>query len=295
MNQPKRGIFAPVVFNLALVWGAAGLVGGMVAWFHVRMAAVSLTENRFITMEWSLLQQLKLQTDTQLLQKDQEIADLRRQYLRLAEANSSPSELKELETRLQEVDDAREKIASQGASSAGGSAATPQIVLPEVSPLVDPAKLPELLMAHINTLQAQLDERRLYAQMLEQQLATSNNVQTPQPAAADAAAEIKRAEELQRKLAEAKTAVAAARSQVEKAKQEINVAGTLSIENLNTWTLLRALVSSPEIRVKYPDLLKSMDQYFQAYGNQQRQKGNLEAYSAALQTLDALTRQIEGP
>ncbi|HUI71369.1 MAG TPA: hypothetical protein VL354_12695 [Spirochaetia bacterium] len=350
VKPEKKGILVPILLGCMWCVLAASLLWTLAVRYHAQMAAVSLSENRFITAEWSLLQELKVQTDTKLLEKDQEIADLRRQYLSLSERKASPDVLRGMEIKIEEADRERQEIAL--AKSVPAVATTPKRTLDaRLAPLVDPARLPEILSAQIRTLQAQLDERRLYANVLEEQLKNegresssetqgardqTENQETIQALQKELAAaqedrteSLKKAQVLEAELAQARgdlqslqaqvthanedqaeglqktkalqaelaqghKAEEAARAALQAKKDEASPAG-LAIKDLTTWTLLRAIVSSPGIREQYPDLLTSMDRYLEGYGRQERAKGNKEAYSAALSILDSAAPGAKGP
>jgi len=72
----KRDLF-PVVSSLALTLVLAGVLS--VAFFNYRnrMQDIVLSENRYLTAEWRLLQELKAQTDAELREKDQQINELK--------------------------------------------------------------------------------------------------------------------------------------------------------------------------------------------------------------------------
>lgn len=61
--------------------------------FNNRMRSISLDENRFVMTEWHLLQTIKSQTEAQLREKDQEIANLQRRYEQISERNNVGEEL----------------------------------------------------------------------------------------------------------------------------------------------------------------------------------------------------------
>ncbi|HAE20962.1 MAG TPA: hypothetical protein DCG47_01380, partial [Spirochaetaceae bacterium] len=58
--------------------------------------------------------------------------------------------------------------------------------------------------------------------------------------------------------------------------------------DLNAKALMRALASAPEARAQYPELLASIDRYFDEYGRLERARGRAEAYAEAALTLDSL-------
>ncbi|MGA2766600.1 MAG: hypothetical protein ABSG17_24925 [Spirochaetia bacterium] len=90
---------------------------------------------------------------------------------------------------------------------------------------------------------------------------------------------------------EAQAALAAA----ERKAREAGSAQPLDIQDLKTQALVRALVGSPEIRAAYPDLLKSLDHFFEVYALQQRLAGQREAYASLQPMLEPLTSEAKAP
>jgi len=105
----KRDLF-PVVSSLALTLVLAGVLS--VAFFNYRnrMQDIVLSENRYLTAEWRLLQELKAQTDAELREKDQQINELNDRYLRLVRSHASASDLGKIEDQLRQVKRERQEI-----------------------------------------------------------------------------------------------------------------------------------------------------------------------------------------
>jgi len=144
----------------------------------------------------------------------------------------------------------------------------------------------------IQTLQTELTQARGdQAENLEKMQALETELAQ---ARGDHAENLRKIQALETDLAQAYKADETARAALQRGKDEASPT-SLSIKDLTTWTLLRAIVSSPGIREQYPDLLKSMEQYLEGYGRQERSKGNQEAYSAALSILESVGPGAKGP
>lgn len=59
---------------------------------------------------------------------------------------------------------------------------------------------------------------------------------------------------------------------------ELDDKNPTSLETLQTQAVLRAILSSPEIRSQYPNFLSSLDLYLEEYGNRKYIEGKIEAY-----------------
>lgn len=62
----------------------------------------------------------------------------------------------------------------------------------------------------------------------------------------------------------------------------------LSLEDIKTRSLLRAIVRTPAIRSEYPSLAAALDRYFELYGAAERRKGEAVAYDEAIAAMKAL-------
>ncbi len=75
---------------------------------------------------------------------------------------------------------------------------------------------------------------------------------------------------------------------VEQKKADIAREPPPKIEDIKTRSLLRAIVSSPEIRNEYPGLLEDLDRYFTVYGRQEWLTGQKDAFRFMAETIKAL-------
>ena len=287
---------ALIVFTVALMWGA-------LSFYHDRIATISLTEHRFLTTEWRLLQQLKAQTDRELFQKDQEIADLNRLYLQLIQSDASPSRRQQVKNQLDQAEAERKAILTRSISSIAdtGSAAdtgstrgaTPQ---ERVSAGNEPA-LVALLENQIEGLHAQLDSRRALIDALDKERVTLNSThqQVVQGYSDTIKENMAQIQELSATVAQMREEIQAALAAADRKAREAGSAQPLDIQDLKTQALVRALVGSPEIRATYPDLLKSLDHFFEVYGLQERLSGRREAYASLESMLGPLAGDAKAP
>lgn len=281
---------ALIVFTAAFVWGAFSL-------YQSRIATISLTEHRFLTTEWRLLQQLKVQTDRQLLQKDQEIADLNRLYLELTQVGASPSRRQEVKNQLDQAEAERKAILSRSFSSIADTGSTQGTALNvQASSAYEPA-LAALLQNRIEGLQAQLDSRRALIDALDKErlILISTHQQAVQGYADTIREKTAEIQELSATLSRTRAEIQAAVATANRKAREAGSAQPLDIQDLKTRTLVRALVGSPEIRAVYPDLLKSLDRLFDVSALQERLTGQKEAYASLESTLAPLAAEAKAP
>lgn len=291
--KPQRNSdILPIISNLVLLVFAAVFLWFTISAYEARIKAVSMQENRFLTTEWHLLQELKVQTDQQLLEKDQEIAELRQQYLKLAQTNTSPAELQQIKEKLNQAREERAELASRRVQEApdseqASSEQTSQEPLSELLPRNTSATA-ELLREQIETLEEQLEESRLYNQVLEEEFTEAQSTHNQ---------EIREyrdsIEDLSSELSGTRKAVRTTLEELELKLELVDNQLPPGLEDLNTRALLRALASSPTIRADYPNLLDSIDRYFEVYGFQKQLDGRREAYSSAIESLEPLSRQLE--
>lgn len=289
--RPKRDLF-PILSNLVLAVLTAGLLVAAVYRYRSRIEEISLSESRYLTTEWRLLQELKAQTDQKLLEKDQEISELNERYLRLIKDNASSSELQQIQARLQQAQSERDEILSRRAEAETVAAAVPEqsAWMKELLPSENESAVTKLLQKRIEANEAELERRLMHIAELEKALfdleaaseaARRENALTQ----AESAERLGRlTETLERKISEANAALA----DLERREQESYGPEHPRIEDLNTWALVRALAGSPEIRTEYPNLLDSLDRYLDTYGSLERTEGRREAYSSAAATVRGL-------
>ena len=280
----------PLVLNLVLFIVAFTAFALFSRLYQTRMEAISGEENRFVTMEWELLQELKRQTDLKLLEKDREIADLRRQYRQLIQQNASEKTLRELELRITIADSERETIIANDPAPGDETSPVASFFTGTGSSSADPVSLTTLMAARIETLTAQLRERHVYARTLQEQvLSAGMQPETIVPG------EEKEWQERDRRLADyeqtltdAKRLLAATRQRLGEILDENRDTAKKPVEQLETWILLRAIASSPAIRSEYPDLAGSMNDYLESFAKKERAAARAEAYRESLEALDHL-------
>lgn len=304
--RPKRKeALLPIVSNLILFVFTAGVLWAAVAQYQERIREATLAENRFLTTEWQLLQEMKRETDQRLAEKDREIAALRREYERMRRGDQSQSDLSEIEARLRQAREERDRILSRlmegpldlsppadqdarGEESVTAGQESPTGSEPPLWSTLSSATagrsvIDDIVQRRIAALNDELEAlqreqertRREYEAVLEQT--------------------VRRSEDSAERLNRAREAAAAAREELERRRREIEAGGHPSVDDLNTRALLRALVTVPAIRAEYPNLLESLDRYFEVYGLQKRLEGRREAYAEAEEVVEAVIEEIEAP
>lgn len=287
--RPRR-IPVPLLLNMVLF--GIGIMAFILfsRTYRTQLDLISSQENRFVTMEWELLQELKRQTDIQLLEKDREIADLRRQYRILMTQNASKQALQELELRISIAGSERETIASRDPLPAASSTEKASIFSGQGEIVTDPVQLTTLLTARIETLTAQLKERQVYARTLQEQLVSAG--MTPETLIPG---EEKDWQEKERQAAaytalvsDAEKTFSSIKNGLDQLHAEEQSRTRKPVDNLETWVLLRAIATSPAIRSEYPDLAASMNRYLESFAEKERSAGRAEAYRLVLDSLEPL-------
>ena len=256
--------------NTVLVACAAAVLGAAV-YFHRRgIETTTLDDNRFLTTEWHLLQELKAQTDEMLREKDHEISRLRAQYRESKDRALSPGLLEELEAELKRAEEERAAILSSrlaarpqafAPSSAGDRSAEPSAQTPART-----ASTPlSALLAETASASVQ---------------GTTPSSAVAAPPGGDAPVGTATASEAYDKLTRL----------LELKIGEIDSEPPPKIESIRTRTLIRALVNSPSIRSEYPDLLEALDRSFEDYGRQEWLKGQKAAYVFATEAIKGLRK-----
>lgn len=251
----------------------------------------TLKENSFLTTEWRLLKTMKEQTDRLLQEKDQEISALRTRYLGLLKKNPSSENLSAMEAELRRAQAERQKILSSrygGASSVYGGADSIKLsstVSSAPAAPVAPQKdgpLSTLLIKRLEALEQESEVAKVSQTKLEEEnqrlrAELAEKGRAPEPVAepvAETAARSDNGDGLPR-LLEAQRAL-------------LNTATpALTLEDIRTRTLLRAILRSPAIRKEYPTMVEDLDRYFELYGAAERLKGKREALDEALQRIGA--------
>jgi len=266
--RPRRDIFL-IVSSALLALFTAGFLLAVLSIYQTRIQTISLRESRFIKTEWQLLQDLKAQTDRELLQKDQEIADLNRNYLSMVRNSGNEAQIENIQSMLQQARAQRETILARRESLSSAKPAQQEGWLKTLPPSGGNGPVvTRLLQSRVTLLEGQLSESRRQTQELAGEVVALNAQN----------------EEAQRSyqalVAQFGAAAQTLQDGVAKARRKNTDPQPPSIEELNTRVLVRAIVGSPEVRVKYPDLLKSLDDYLRDYALQERAAGRQEAYGA---------------
>ncbi len=337
--RPKKDPFL-IVSNVALLLFTAGFLWIVITRFQDRISAISLSESRFLTTEWRLLQELKAQTDQQLAQKDQEIADLNSRYLKLVQAKASSSEVIQIKKQLAQAQAERQAIIAREIAQNSDPANAPQKTSPqqataeqptaplspsqpvpsrqassqqtlagqspqgtaegtlisELLPATGASALVRILQQEVESLRTQLDDSRLQTGELQAEISAADSQYKSTVG------------RLSDELSKTRSQVESLSSAITKLENEIQNASTAvaqkategrpqpstDLRDLETWALVRAVVSSPAVRAQYPNLLSALDEYFRAYGLQQRSEGRQEAFSTAESILSPITSGTAG-
>ncbi len=274
----------PFAVNIVLILGAAAYFAWNIPFQRKKMNQVELDENRYIKMEWNLLQELKIQTDRQLLEKDREIAELRRRYGEALSGSEASAELAELEERLKAAEKERDRIAARAVP---GSATVSSSVSVDRAPPVTAAgslrspALDILLLARIDDQEAALAELSAQRDELEKELAAikavgSTAVEAPAAENGGSAVYTRR--------------LAVALDSLRTGKAEADKAAIVELDDLNAWALLRALANTQSVKEKYPDLLPAIEKYVTAFGDQRFHEGRSQAYTDSIKALESVAR-----
>jgi hypothetical protein len=288
MPQAKKDSFL-LISNIVLVLAAAIFIYIAFYSYQKRVEAITLSESRFLTTEWRLLQQLKVQTDQKLLEKELEIEELNRRYMKLAEGNASAWELRQFEIRIEQAKAEREEILSHSLAPTSETGPKQTAWLSELLPSGNQSVLTVLYQKQIEALKGRLQESSQYIELLEKKFAASNEKQKELYMNA-IAEDLTRIKKLSAALTGTNDAIRSELEDMKHKAEEIDEAAHPRIEDINTRALIRAIVSSASIRAEYPDLLKSLDRYFEVYGLGERLKGRKEAYIDTTKKLEPLVK-----
>lgn len=234
-------------------------------YYKNRIDDITLNENRFITTEWRLLQELREQTDKELLEKEQEIAELNKRYLKLIEGDAPSEELKKINTRLKQAQKEREQILSRQKTEEESNIDKQKIWVKGLAPSnMDPAI--------ISFYKTRID-------ILENQLEKANDMKTT-----NSENNYSNFIDEQKQL---KTELLSLKEEINIRLNNINTS-TPGIDEINTRSIIRAILSSNAIKAQHPDLLDSFDIYINNFGYRERQVGQKEAYSIILEQIEKL-------
>jgi hypothetical protein len=222
-------------------------------------------ENRFLTTEWYLLQQLRAQTDAELTRKNQEIESLKQLYEQLKAQNNSATDLDKVEAQLKAAESTREEMLTQSVKS--GLHPSLSAVMPSESS--GPTAGAELRQSQaILVLQQQVDELRARAETAEA-----------------AVVDLKRQSPSRSSLPTSRALEA-----LESGKAALGSAPAATVAELKTKALIRAILSSSDVKKQYPELLGSFDSYLDSFGNREYARGRVAGYTEATQSVRDLTQ-----
>ncbi|GAB6089213.1 hypothetical protein [Spirochaeta dissipatitropha] len=272
-----------VIINIAVGLIILLFVYGAFLYYDDSIEEATASEGRFIMTEWQLLRELKLDTDRQLLEKDREISELRQRYLQLSQREPAGSALEDLEQQLMIAEQEREAILQQRIDvpaaipperdrstdePAGIRTEIPRLQLVRDSEL---NSFTRLLQTRIDTLQAQLDESQLYAEILEDDVRRS-------------LAQISSLEGVIRNVSELRERISLRTEPI--APESLSDAQEESdLDLLETRLLVKALVRQPQFLREYPDLPERLDSYFTFLEESGRAEGQEEGYTEAMHEL----------
>ena len=279
---------ALVVFAVAFIWFS-------LAFYREKGSEISFSESYFVTTEWNLMQTLKLNTDRQLMNKEQEILGLRQRYLQLLQNPESSQGAMELRNQLRRAEDERRDILSLRLAPPGqANPADLEAVI---------AAAPDMSAAAPRSPQSSSASMMFQSriEMLETQLADEKALSS---AISDTLAALSKERELSSRafmeelalrdatIARISAAGSSAFDAIRRDSQNLEARRQAIELDLNTKVLLRAIASSPEIRARYPDLLASLDRYFDQLALVERLRGRAETYAATSKALEALQKEL---
>lgn len=297
MKDPRDG-FAPrhahdsfmVYSNVFLAVVTMALIGAAALGSRARLSSISLAENRFITTEWRLLQALKADTDRLLMEKDRQISDLRRRYYVLVQDPGAVSSLLEVESQLRQAEEERGAILSQRMDALAKPAEAPASSAVAATRAVAATYASEALRARVVTLETQLAEQKSLVAALNARLSALDRASRQAAAEYAEALGVRNASlsALSARLAALERAADAAADGLRKRIGGLEALEGLTVEELATKALVRALISSPNVRAQYPGLLDAFDRYLVSYGLIERRAGRDEAYGYGLHAFDSV-------
>jgi hypothetical protein len=285
-----------LVSNIALIGITAIFLIISVHVYRTRIETVSLNESRFLTTEWRLLRELRAQTDRQLLEKEQEIADLSERYLKLIRANAAAAEVNRIETRLEQARNEREQILARTENPPTGAEPDRSGWINEILPTESNERLTGLLRSRIEQLEREREEgiRTIDALKAELDAFRSRSGESDRRASEIEAENRAMIERLADEVRRLEISIAAARETLErKARDDGGTTGP-GIEELSVFALVRAIAGSPAVRTEYPDLVPAFDRYLDSYVQRERAAGRREAYADAAETLGRLRNEAAG-
>lgn len=273
----------PLLFlNAFLVLLTVGSILLSDAYSRRNAQAAALNDNIFLTTEWRLLKELKDRTDQLLFDKDKEIEELRNRYRTLQGQKAAPLLLEAIEAELIKAESERDAILSARLlpGSTARASANAGLAPPTPSRVSDNA-LTALLRDKIQSLEEELASGR---QDTDDRLKELNSLQSRLEAAlAQQAAPTETPPPLALLEGGSSASPEAILDLLRQRRDALASGGpALSLSDLRTRTLLRAIVRTPAIQAEYPSLSTDLDRYFQVYGEVERHKAQVESYDELL-------------
>ncbi|MEX2444309.1 MAG: hypothetical protein WD492_11920 [Alkalispirochaeta sp.] len=292
--RPRNGAALPIVTNTILLLCTAGILWWAITTYREQIRTATLEESRFVTMEWNLLQQLKAQTDQQLSQKDKEIAELRRRYQEALRTDSNAAERDALQTQIRRAEEERRVIVSQRLETNGTTSdAAPMetesdvqetsAVLPNLDALVrsDATPLMDALQIQLTSVRTQLAERDSRIDFLQDEIERLQNVVS--------------------EVRERSSVPPAVVQAVERSTEAITTSEAAetapmdTVDLLNTRTLIKAILSAPEVRTDFPGLVDRLDQYTATVESRAHRDGRTQSLHVASTAIETAARELRIP
>ncbi len=255
-----------IASNIALALIGVALVAA--EWFSITAQQTETIgkENRFLTTEWYLLQQLRAQTDAELTRKNQEIESLKQLYEQLKAGNNSTNDLDKVEAQLKAAENIREEMLTQSVKS--GLHPSLSAVMPSEASTGQESGTDLRQSQAILLLQQQVDELRARAETAE---AAVVDLKRQQPG---------------------RTAIPLSRAleTLENGKASLGPVPQPTVAELKTKALIRAILSSSDVKKQYPELLGAFDGYLDSYGTREYARGRVTGYTEAAQSVRDLNQ-----
>lgn len=292
--QHRRDLFL-IVSILGLALFTVAFIAVASSRYRKQVDEITLGESRYLTTEWRLLQELKAQTDELLRNKEIEIAELTERYKKLAQGNAPAWELWQFEARLRQARAEREAILDRQKKETDEQDIAERTISVENMPNRSQSVLTVLYKKRIKALELENREAQRHILALERELSSLGLKQEDvtliyMKTVSDKSAEI-------RQLSDALKAFDAALGVAieEMRRKSGDAQGDIKpgAEEITTLALIRAIATSPSVRARYPELLASLDRYFELYAEKARTEGEQKAYADAAETVESVRRKAE--
>ncbi len=299
--QPSRHeMRGPIISNVVLAVATAAVLWWAFTSYQNDITVQTAAGSRYLTMEWNLLQELKSQTDAQLKEKEQEIASLRRQYARLLAQGGTASDesaIRDLERQLAEAEAQRKSLLQDRievvnptllqnretqipSTASGGTTTGIARSSPADTPQRNDSPVTTLLRREIDV----MEERLSRSEETQRQLI----VALEESEARRAALETRINETIARLPSRLPT-------DDDAPSETLPAGGETTLNMIATRAVVRAVITSPEIRREYPDLVDRLDEYIATVEVRARQAGRREAYAEASEAIEAIAAELEVP